>query len=165
MFSEEAARAISESRRQMSFAAVTTDWNPDPQSLFTVRQGVLSRTPTRRPTCLLREHWLYLVVQWIESVQSYLAMYGPSTPDTWMTFPIVTESISSPFTPAESRAARDAISPNSIDDVSFSRPPNAPKAVLLAPTIKTPRSNDDIFQLRTKTNSRYKTKQVTSTRK
>lgn len=52
--------------------------------------------------------------------------------------PIITESTFSGRTPADSNAALHAAVCNCVDEVFLKAPPNVPKAVRFAPTIKIP---------------------------
>lgn len=56
---------------------------------------------------------------------------------TWITFPMTTELTSSGLTLPASRAAFEACTIRSVGEVLTNLPPNVPKAVLLAATMKT----------------------------
>eukprot|EP01137_Pigoraptor_chileana_P003279 Opistho-2@43240 len=123
MFSVPAARTTEASPARISWAPLITLWKPDPHRRFTVRAVEGMPTPLRSPT-------------WRER-------YAASE-EVCATLPTMTESTMSGRIFAEAKAALDASTARSVAVRCFSLPPNVPKAVRLAATMKIP-ARDAIF--------------------
>lgn len=121
---------------RMSWALLTIDWKPDPHKRFTPSAGRSMGIPQCSSTCRGRN--APSDDEFYENENLASQRYVNHLILTTMTWPKLTESTCSGLTPADSNAAFAAAVCSCVADVFLKAPPNVPKAVRLAPTIKIP---------------------------